>query len=157
MMRPPGDLTEEAIMNSPTGPSSHLSKARSRPQLRNIHVSQIVKYSLPPAGMVSILHRISGAALFLFLPLLLWLFDQSLISEMSFARLTAFAGQWWVKIILLGLIWAFLHHLVAGLRYLMLDLHIGLDKGPSRTSAIAVFAISLPLALLAGLRLFGVI
>jgi succinate dehydrogenase / fumarate reductase cytochrome b subunit len=105
---------------------------------------------------VSILHRVSGAALFLFLPLLLWLFDQSLISEMSFAKLAAFAGQWWVKIILLGLIWAFLHHLVAGIRYLVLDLHVGLDKGPSRASAITVFAISLPLALLAGLRLFGV-
>jgi succinate dehydrogenase / fumarate reductase, cytochrome b subunit len=152
----PGDHREEDTMSSPTSPSSLLSSARSRPQFRNIHVSQIVKYRLPPAGMVSILHRVSGAALFLFLPLLLWLFDQSLISEMSFQKLTAFAGQWWVKIILLGLIWAFLHHLVAGVRYLVLDLHVGLDKGPSRASAITVFAISLPLALLAGLRLFGV-
>lgn len=133
-----------------------LPKARSRPQYRNIHVSQIVKYSLPPAGMVSILHRISGAALFLFLPLLLWLFDLSLISELSFARLAEITGQWWVKVILLGLIWAFLHHLVAGVRYLVLDLHVGLDKGPSRSSAITVFAISLPLTLLAALRLFGV-
>jgi succinate dehydrogenase / fumarate reductase, cytochrome b subunit len=154
--RAPGDHREEDTMSSPTSPSSPLSSARSRPQFRNIHVSQIVKYSLPPAGMVSILHRVSGAALFLFLPLLLWLFDQSLISEMSFQKLTAFAGQWWVRIILLGLIWAFLHHLVAGIRYLVLDLHMGLDKGPSRSSALAVFVISLPLALLAGLRLFGV-
>jgi succinate dehydrogenase / fumarate reductase cytochrome b subunit len=106
--------------------------------------------------MVSILHRISGAALFLFLPLLLWLFDLSLISELSFARLAEITGQWWVKVILLGLIWAFLHHLVAGVRYLVLDLHVGLDKGPSRSSAITVFAISLPLTLLAALRLFGV-
>lgn len=136
--------------------STLLPKARSRPQFRNIHVSQIVSYSLPPAGMVSILHRISGAALFLFLPLLLWLFDLSLISELSFVRLAEFTAQWWVKIILLGLIWAFLHHLVAGIRYLVLDLHVGLDKGPSRSSAITVFAISLPLTLLAALRLFGV-
>ncbi len=133
-----------------------LPKARSRPQFRNIHVSQIVKYSLPPAGMVSILHRISGAALFLFLPLLLWLFDLSLISEMSYARLAGFVGQWWVKLILVGLAWGFLHHLVAGIRYLVLDLHIGLDKAPSRSSAITVFAISLPLALIAALRIFGV-
>lgn len=133
-----------------------LPKARRRPQFRNIHVSQIVKYSLPPAGMVSILHRISGAALFLFLPLLLWLFDLSLISELSYARLAEMVGQWWVKLILLGLIWAFLHHLVAGVRYLVLDLHVGLDKGASRSSAITVFAISLPLTLLAALRLFGV-
>ena len=143
-------------MSSPASQPSFLSKARTRPQFRNIHVSQIVTYRLPPAGIVSILHRISGAALFLFLPLLLWLFDLSLISEMSFARLRDVAGQWWVKIILFGLIWAFLHHLVAGIRYLVLDLHVGLDKGPSRSSAIMVFAISLSLAALAGLRLFGV-
>ena len=77
--------------------SSLTSKAASRPQFRNIHVSQIVAYSLPPPGLVSILHRISGAALFLCLPLLLWLFDLSLISEMSFERLKAVAGQWWMK------------------------------------------------------------
>lgn len=144
-------------MSSQTSQSTILPKARKRPQFRNIHVSQIVSYSLPPAGLVSILHRISGAALFLCLPLLLWLFDLSLISELSFARLAEIAGQWWVKLILLGLAWAFLHHLVAGIRYLVLDLHIGLDKGPSRSSALAVFAISIPLTLVAGLRLFGVI
>lgn len=143
-------------MSSQTSQSTILPKARKRPEFRNIHVSQIVSYSLPPAGMVSILHRISGAALFLFLPLLLWLFDLSLISEMSFARLAEIAGQWWMKIILLGLIWAFLHHLVAGIRYLVLDLHIGLDKGPSRSSALTVFAVSIPLTLIAALRLFGV-
>jgi succinate dehydrogenase / fumarate reductase cytochrome b subunit len=143
-------------MSSPTSQSSLLSRARTRPQFRNIHVSQIVTYRLPPAGVVSILHRISGAALFLFLPLLLWLFDLSLISELSFARLRDFAGHWLVKLVLLGLIWAFLHHLVAGIRYLVLDLHVGLDKASSRNSAITVFAISLPLTLVAGLRLFGV-
>lgn len=142
-------------MSSPTTPSNPLAKG-NRPQFRNIHVTQILGYRLPPAGMVSILHRISGAALFLFLPLLLWLFDQSLISELSFARLRDFAGNWLVKIVLLGLIWAFLHHLVAGIRYLVLDLHIGVDKGAARSSAISVFAISIPLAVLAGLRLFGV-
>jgi succinate dehydrogenase / fumarate reductase cytochrome b subunit len=154
--RAPGDHREEDTMSSPTSQSSLLSTARNRPQYRNIHVSQIVQYRLPPAGVVSILHRVSGAALFLFLPLLLWLFDLSLISELSFARLKDLAGQWWVKIILFGLVWAFLHHLVAGIRYLVLDLHVGLDKGPSRSSAITVFVISLPLAVIAGLRLFGV-
>jgi succinate dehydrogenase / fumarate reductase cytochrome b subunit len=141
-------------MSSPT--SSLLSKPRSRRDFRNIHVTQILSYRLPPAGIVSILHRISGAALFLCLPLLLWLFDLSLISELSFARLREVAGHWFVKLVLLGLIWAFLHHFVAGLRYLVLDLHVGLDKASSRTSAIAVFAVSLPLTLVAGLRLFGV-
>jgi succinate dehydrogenase / fumarate reductase cytochrome b subunit len=142
-------------MSSPTTPSNPFAKG-SRPQFRNIHVTQILGYRLPPAGIVSILHRISGAALFLFLPLLLWMFDQSLISELSFARLREFSGHWLVKIVLLGLIWAVLHHLVAGIRYLVLDLHIGVDKAAARSSALAVFAISIPLAVLAGLRLFGV-
>jgi succinate dehydrogenase / fumarate reductase cytochrome b subunit len=142
-------------MSSSTSQSNLLAKGR-RPQFRNIHVTQILTYRLPPAGIVSILHRVSGAALFLFLPLLLWLFDQSLISELSFARLREFTGHWLVKLVLLGLIWAFLHHLVAGIRYLVLDLHIGVDKAAARSSAITVFAISIPLAIVAGLRLFGV-
>lgn len=139
-----------------SSPSSALTRARSRPQFRNINVGQIVQYRLPPAGIVSILHRISGAALFLLLPLLLWLFDLSLTSELSFLRLSEFAGHWFVKLVLAGLAWAFLHHLVAGIRYLVLDLHIGLDKAPARASALAVFAVSLPLALLAALKIFGV-
>lgn len=129
---------------------------RSRPEFRNIHVTQILSYRLPPAGIVSILHRISGALLFLLLPLLLWMLDLSLRSEISFERLRGFVASGFVKLVLLGLIWAFLHHLVAGIRYLLLDLHVGLDPAPSRASALAVFAVSVPLTVLAGLRLFGV-
>jgi succinate dehydrogenase / fumarate reductase cytochrome b subunit len=135
---------------------THLPSTRNRRQFRNIHVTQIVRYRLPPAGMVSIMTRISGGAMFLMLPFLLWLWDLSLTSELSFLRLREAASHWFVKLVLLGLIWAFLHHMLAGIRYLVLDLHIGLDKGPSRASALAVFAISLPLTALAGLKLFGV-
>jgi succinate dehydrogenase / fumarate reductase cytochrome b subunit len=137
-------------MNSPVAAS------KPRPEFRNIHVSQILKYRLPPPGMVSIMHRISGAALFLTLPFLLWLFDLSLTSELSYARLTAFASHWLAKLVLVGLAWAFLHHLIAGVRYLILDLHIGLDKPAARASALAVYWISLPLTLLAALMIFGV-
>ncbi|MFN9028861.1 MAG: succinate dehydrogenase, cytochrome b556 subunit [Betaproteobacteria bacterium] len=133
------------------------SQARRRPQFRNIHFSQIVQYKLPPSGWVSILHRISGAALFLCLPLLLWLFDLSLMSELSFLRLREFVGHWLVKLVLLGLIWAFLHHVIAGVRYLFLEIGFGLDKTAARKSAIAVLAVSIPLTLLAALPLFGVI
>jgi succinate dehydrogenase / fumarate reductase cytochrome b subunit len=136
--------------------SSPSAAGRPRPEFRNIHVTQILHYRLPPPGMVSILHRVSGALLFLALPLVLWLFDLSLMSERSYARLVDFASHWLVKVILLGLIWAFLHHLIAGLRYLALDLHLGVEKAAARTSALAVFWISLPLTLLAGLKLFGV-
>lgn len=103
------------------------------------------------------MHRISGAALFLALPFLLWLFDLSLMSELSFERLRGVASNVFAKLVLLFLIWAFFHHLVAGIRYLMLDLHIGIDLKASRASAIAVFAVSLPLTLVAALKLFGVI
>jgi succinate dehydrogenase / fumarate reductase cytochrome b subunit len=129
--------------------------SKPRPEFRNIHISQILQYKLPPPGMVSIMHRISGAALFLTLPFILWLFDLSLTSELSYTRLADFAGHWLVKLVLVGLAWAFLHHLIAGLRFLMLDLDVGVDKPAARTSALAVFAISLPLTLLAALKIFG--
>jgi succinate dehydrogenase / fumarate reductase, cytochrome b subunit len=130
--------------------------SKSRPEFRNIHISQILQYKLPPPGLVSILHRISGAALFLALPFILWLFDLSLTSELSFERLSVFGSHWLVKLVLLGLAWAFIHHLIAGLRYLALDLHIGVDKPAARKSALAVLGISLPLAVLVALKLFGV-
>jgi succinate dehydrogenase / fumarate reductase cytochrome b subunit len=130
--------------------------SKARPQIRNIHVSQILQYKLPPPGMVSILHRVSGALLFFALPLILWLFDLSLMSELSFARLAEVGSHWFVKLVLLVLIWAFLHHLIAGIRYLLLDLHLGVEKSAARTSALAVFWISLPLTVLVALKLFGV-
>ena len=128
---------------------------RPRRQFRNLNFPLLLTYRLPMAGLVSIMHRISGALLFLALPFLLWLFDLSLISESSFERLRGIAASVPVKLILLVLIWAFFHHLVAGIRYLVLDLHVGLDLKSSRASAIAVYAISLPLTLVAALKLFG--
>ncbi len=127
-----------------------------RPEFRNIHVTQILGYRLPAAGMVSILHRISGALMFVLLAVVIWLLQLSLASELSFARLRDVAAQWWAKLLFLVLVWAVLHHLVAGIRYLLLDLHIGVDKAASAKSALAVFAVSLPLTLLAALRIFGV-
>lgn len=130
---------------------------RPRRQFRNLNFPLLLTYRLPMAGLVSIMHRISGALLFLALPFLLWLFDLSLTSEDSFERLRAHGSTFLVKIVLLVLIWAFFHHLVAGIRYLALDLHIGLDLKTSRASAIAVYAVSLPLTFIAALKLFGVI
>jgi succinate dehydrogenase / fumarate reductase, cytochrome b subunit len=130
--------------------------AKPRPQFRNIHVTDIVKYRLPLAGIVSILHRISGLLIFLLLPFLLCLWDQSLASENAFNGLQAFAQNGIVKIILLALTWAYLHHFFAGLRYLALDVHWGIDKEPARRSAAGVLLISLPLTALVALKLFGV-
>jgi succinate dehydrogenase / fumarate reductase cytochrome b subunit len=137
-------------------PMSTPLQGKNRPEFRNIHVTQIIGYRLPAPGMVSILHRVSGALMFLLLALVIWLLQLSLASELSFLRLKEFAAQWWVKLVLVGLVWALLHHLLAGVRYLLLDLHVGIDKQASVNSALAVFAVSLPLTLLAALRIFGV-
>ena len=130
---------------------------KKRPEFKNIHVTQILGYRLPAGGVVSILHRISGALMFLALPFLLWLFDLSLISEISYGRLAALASGALVKLVLLGLCWALLHHLVTGIRHLLLDLHVGIEKEAAARSAVLVYLISLPLTALAGLKLFGVL
>ena len=112
---------------------------------------------LPIAGFVSILHRVSGSGLFLLLPWLIYLFDMSLSGEDGFEHLRHYVAHPLVKLFLFGLIWAFLHHFCAGIRFLLLDLHIGIDKQQSKTSAIAVLAISLGLSFVVAVKLLGVI
>ncbi|MBU3725937.1 MAG: succinate dehydrogenase, cytochrome b556 subunit [Polynucleobacter sp.] len=129
--------------------------AQQRPVFRNIGIAQLAQYRLPWPGKVSILHRISGAALFLFLPFILFLFDKSLASELSFAYFSNLLGNPFVKLICLGLIWGYLHHFCAGIRYLFLDLEIGVDKAAANRSAVSVMVISLTLTAILGLRLFG--
>jgi len=103
---------------------------------------------LPLPGKVSILHRVSGVGLFLCLPLLLWLFGASLASPESFAGLKSITGLLLVKVILAGLLWAFMHHFCAGIRFLLLDLHVGIEKEAAKKSAGVVLAVSLPLTAL---------
>jgi len=103
---------------------------------------------LPLPGKVSILHRVSGAGLFLFLPVLLWLFGASLNSAESFAMFKAVFASLPAKVVLAGLIWAFVHHFCAGIRFLLLDLHIGIEKEAARKSAGIVLAVSIPLTLI---------
>ncbi|HYC43218.1 MAG TPA: succinate dehydrogenase, cytochrome b556 subunit [Noviherbaspirillum sp.] len=117
--------------------------------------AQTVHYRLPLAGIVSILHRISGMLMFLLIPFVLYLLDKSLTSEISFEYFKGFTSHWFVKLVILALVWSYLHHLSAGVRHLFMDLHIGLDKDSGRKSAVAVFAVSLPLTLLVALKLFG--
>jgi succinate dehydrogenase / fumarate reductase cytochrome b subunit len=128
---------------------------KDRPVYRNIGLAQLIKYRLPWAGKVSILHRISGAVLFLLLPFILYLFDQSLASELSYQNFQAFTGNILVKMICLGLIWSFLHHFCAGIRYLLLDLEIGVEKSESNRSAIIVLIVGIALTAVVGLKLFG--
>lgn len=132
--------------------------SKRRPQFRNLSVPQILfSYRLPLAGKSSILHRVSGALLFLALPLIIVpFFAASVTSPDSFATMKAWMSNPIVKLIWLALIWGYLHHFCAGIRYLTLDLHIGMDKVSAQKSAGVVFGVSLALTLVFGLKLFGV-
>ena len=121
-----------------------------RPVYRNIHVTDIVHYRLPLAGIVSILHRISGVALFFSLPLLIYLLSGSLSSADAFDSYRAVVAHPLVKLILIGLLWGFLHHAAAGIRFLLLDIHKGLELQTARATAKMVLAVSLSLTAIIG-------
>lgn len=124
---------------------------------RNIGFSDITtKYRMPPAAKVSILHRVSGALLFLFLPFLLYLFSRSLASEPSFMGFRQAMATVPARLVILGLSWAYLHHFCAGIRFLWMDVdHNATAKTNSRRTAIAVLAVSLALTALVAFKLFG--
>lgn len=128
---------------------------KKRPEFRNIHITQLANYRLPVAGVISILHRISGAIMFLLLPVILYFLELSLHSEYSFAHLKGIASHWFMKLIVLGLSWAYLHHFFSGIRHLAMDAHVGMDKHSARQSAVVVLAISLSLTAAVALKLFG--
>jgi succinate dehydrogenase / fumarate reductase cytochrome b subunit len=130
---------------------------KPRPEFRNIGIGQILtSYRLPLAGRVSILHRASGALLFIFLPFLLYLFDQSLTSELSFEVFKVFLSNIIVKLITLVLAWAFLFHFCAGIRHLLMDTnHNAVSKEKGKSSAVIVFAVSSLLTIAFALKLFG--
>lgn len=134
---------------------------KPRPEFRNIHVSQIVAYRLPPAGIVSILHRVSGVLMFLLMPFIIWMFDTSVTSEVSygvfksaFAAGVGFIPGWFLKLVALALIWAYLHHLIAGVRHLWMDATHAVTKEFGHLSAVVTLALSVALTLALGFKLF---
>jgi succinate dehydrogenase / fumarate reductase, cytochrome b subunit len=134
-----------------------------RPEFRNINAfKDLTTYRLPAAGIVSILHRISGAIMFLLLPFIIWLFDTSVSSEYSFARFKAafnigmgWVPGWFFKLLALALIWAYLHHLIAGLRHLYMDVCHAVSKEFGKSSAVVTLALSLGLTAVLAAKLFG--
>lgn len=123
--------------------------AKKRPKYLNLF-----QIKLPIAGYASILHRVSGLGLFLMLPLLIWLLDLSLRSPDSYQTLQSVVAHPLVKLLLIGLLWAFLHHFCMGIRILLIDIHIGVDKAQASNSAKMVLAVSLPLTLILGAKLW---
>ncbi|GIK24177.1 MAG: succinate dehydrogenase, cytochrome b556 subunit [Rhodocyclales bacterium] len=113
---------------------------------------RVIKQPLP--AIASILHRISGAGLFLMLPFLIFLFELSLDSSLGFAMLQSVVAHPLAKLVLTGLLWAFLHHFCMGIRILLLDLNMGTDLKPARASTKAVLVISLALTAILGVKLW---
>ena len=133
--------------------------AKKRPgTMRLIDATQ---YRLPPAGWVSILHRVSGILMFVLLPFIIWLLDKSLTSEISYGQFTAvfqagigFVPAWAVKLVVLVLIWSYLHHFVAGLRHLWMDMTHAVGKEFGHNSAVFTLVASVLLTLALGYKLF---
>jgi succinate dehydrogenase / fumarate reductase cytochrome b subunit len=134
-----------------------------RPEFRNINAfTDLPSYRLPAAGIVSILHRVSGALMFLLMPFIIWMFDTSISSEISFGRFSSvfnigvgFVPGWFVKLVALSIIWAFLHHFIAGLRHLWMDARHAVSKEFGKSSAVFTLAVSVGLTVALGAKLFG--
>ncbi|MGY8903003.1 MAG: succinate dehydrogenase, cytochrome b556 subunit [Burkholderiales bacterium] len=141
-----------------------LAVKKSRPEFRNINAfTDLTTYRLPAAGFVSILHRISGAIMFLLMPFIIWLFDTSVSSEISFQKFKAafnvgmlgLPGVIW-KLVALALIWAFVHHFIAGLRHLYMDVsHTAVSKEFGTSSAMVTLISGTLITLALAAKLFG--
>ena len=134
--------------------------AKPRPG-ENMRLIDALGYRLPLAGVVSILHRASGGLMFILMPFIIWMFDTSLTSEISYAQFTAvFAGGagflpgWFFKLVALALIWAYLHHFIAGVRHLWMDATHAVTLEFGRKSAVFTLAVSVVLTLVLGAKLF---
>lgn len=137
--------------------------AKKRPEFRNINaLSDLPSYRMTAAAWVSILHRVSGALMFLLMPFIIWMFDTSVSSEISFARFKAafnsglwFVPGWFIKLVALALIWAYLHHFIAGLRHIWMDMTHAVTKEFGKSSAVVTLALSVGLTVVLGAKLFG--
>ena len=134
---------------------------KDRPVYRNIHITQLPHYRLPAPGWVSILHRVSGALLFILLPFTIWMFDASVTSEISYAQFTSvfsagWAGLpgWFFKLVVFGLIWAYVQHFIAGLRHVWMDMTHATGLAFGRQSAIATLVATAILTIALGAKLF---
>jgi succinate dehydrogenase / fumarate reductase, cytochrome b subunit len=127
----------------------------------NMRLLEATQYKLPPAAVVSILHRLSGILMFVLMPFIIWMFDTSLTSEISYSQFTSvfvggygFLPAWLIKLVVLALIWAYLHHFIAGLRHLWMDATHSVSKEFGRTSAFVTLGLSIVLTLALGFKLF---
>lgn len=137
--------------------------AKSRPEFRNIDFASLRSYRWPLASLASGMHRVSGAIMFFLMPFIIWMFDNSISSEISFGRFKSvfevgvlgIPGFLW-KLAAIGLMWAALHHFVAGIRHLWMDTHHHqVNKDFGRQTAAVVLALSFGLTAVLGAKFFG--
>lgn len=134
---------------------SSAAQKNTRPKYLNLPAI-IFEIRLPVPGWVSLLHRVSGALLFFpFAAWLLYLLDQSLVSEQGFNYVRErYLALPLVKLGMLAMVWAYAHHFFAGIRFLFLDVHKGVDLASARRTAVAVLVLSLALTALVGVKLW---
>jgi len=120
-----------------------MTAASKRPIFLNL-----LEIRLPIGGVMSILHRVSGAVMFLAIPLMVYLLDLSLSGPEGFAAADALVHSWFGVLVVFALMWSLLHHLLAGIRYLLIDVHLGVEKPVFRQTAWAVTVAAPPLALI---------
>lgn len=133
---------------NPTAPSA-------APAQRPIYLNPVeLGLKMPAAGIVSLLHRVSGVILFLSIPVAIFMLDISLRNEAAFTDVVRFLSFPLVKLCSLVVFWALAHHLCAGIRFLLLDVHLGLHKPYPQYSAYATFAVSLLFTLFVGVKLW---
>jgi len=132
---------------------ANATTTKQRPKYLSLQAI-LFEIRLPLAGWISILHRVSGVLLFASGIWLLFLLDRSLSSAAGFASIQHYLSYSLVKLSLLVLVWAYCHHLCAGIRFLLLDLHKGIDKASARRSSIVVLIVSLLLTAFFGAKLW---
>jgi succinate dehydrogenase / fumarate reductase cytochrome b subunit len=115
----------------------------------------LLRIHLPIAGWVSILHRVSGVLLFAALPFAVWGLSVSLSDEAGFQGVFDWLTHPLSKLVMLLWVWAFAHHVFAGLRHLALDAHWGVEQQRARQSSVAVLLASGALTLLAAWSLYA--
>ena len=142
---------------------SAASTAKKRPEFRNIDGKSLISYRWPLASLASGMHRVSGAIMFFLMPFIIWMFDNSISSELSFLKFKSvfevgvlgLPGFIW-KLAVIGLMWASLHHFIAGMRHLWMDTHHKqVTKDFGRQTAAVVLALSFGLTAVLGAKLFG--
>jgi succinate dehydrogenase / fumarate reductase, cytochrome b subunit len=139
---------------------ANITLKKARPG-ENMRLIDALGYKLPLAGVVSILHRASGLVMFVLLPFIIWMFDTSVTSEISYGQFasvfkngTGVLGGWFYKVVAVVLIWSYLHHLIAGVRHLWMDATHAVTKEFGRRSAVFTLALSLVLTAALGVKLF---